>query len=639
MPTPSPIIAAMVGAAPETSMALASRAIQPRPTATATRVRAIGSSAATIVPKATTSTTRAASRPAASAPDVSVSALMNAASPPSSAATPAARAGAIASATAVSGAGPSSVAGRSKAISAKPTRPSGDTVPAANGSATVATCSTPAIRARAASTAGRWPSSRSPSGAANTARALPPAASGKRSSSSTIASSLWPPGPAGSPARGRVGPPPPGGSLPGPGGRPPPRTAGTRIRPEMDDRAPGLAYRGAMPADQPRRFRGPFARWPRAADAALAVAVFLATVFLVDGPGDAIVVRPVGDVPIPALLVFAVASAALYRRRHAPLAVLGVALVAWALTLGSGYADLGGVAIIALYSAGRYATHDRWERLGGAAAVVVVIVDGLLDPVPWGEILFGAVVMFVAWYVGRRLRLRRERADELLREQAAEARRIVVEERTRIARELHDVVAHRVSLMTVQAGAAKAVAAEDPEGALRAMGAVEEAGRQALDELRHLLGVLRPESDLDGLGPQPGLADLPRLVEQTRGAGLDVSLATDGVPARLPARVDLFAYRIVQEALTNVLKQAGPGARTEVRLGTEPGGIVIEVLDDGRGAAVLPGSDGAAVGARGHGIVGMRERALLLGGTLDARPRPGGGFRVAAHLPTGGEPA
>jgi signal transduction histidine kinase len=185
--------------------------------------------------------------------------------------------------------------------------------------------------------------------------------------------------------------------------------------------------------------------------------------------------------------------------------------------------------------------------------------------------------------------------------------------------------------MTVQAGAAKAVAAKDPEGALRAMAAVEEAGRQALDELRHLLGVLRPETGLDGLGPQPGLADLPRLVEQIRGAGLDVSLATDGVAAGLPARVDLFAYRIVQEALTNVLKHAGPGARTEVRLGADRSGIVIEVLDDGQGASVLPGA--------GHGLVGMRERALLLGGTLDARPRPGGGFRVVAHLPTGGEPA
>src|SRR4029453_12402238 len=197
----------------------------------------------------------------------------------------------------------------------------------------------------------------------------------------------------------------------------------------------------------------------------------------------------------------------------------------------------------------------------------------------------------------------------------------------------------RVSLRTVQAGAAKAVSAKDPEGALRAMAAVEEAGRQALDELRHLLGVLRPETDPDGLGPQPGLADLPRLVEQTRAAGLDVSLDTDGVTAGLPARVDLFAYRIVQEALTNVLKHAGPGARTEVRLGTDRRGVVIEILDDGRGATALPGPDLDDARAQGHGIVGMRERARLLGGTLDARPRPGGGFSVVAHLPTGGEPA
>jgi signal transduction histidine kinase len=337
-------------------------------------------------------------------------------------------------------------------------------------------------------------------------------------------------------------------------------------------------------------FRSPFTRWPRISDAVLAVAIFLLTVFVVDGPGDSLVIRPIGDVPIAAVLVFAVASAALYWRRRAPLVVLGVAVIAWAVTLGSGYADLGGVAIIALYSAGRYATNGRWGQVGVAAAIAVVSVDILTEPAPWGEAVFGGVVMFVAWYVGRRLRLRGERAAQLLREQAAEARRIVTEERTRIARELHDVVAHRVSLMTVQAGAAKAVAAEDPEGALQAMGAVEEAGRQALDELRHLLGVLRPEADRDGLGPQPGLADLPRLVEQIRGAGVDVSLATDGVSAALPARVDLFAYRIVQEALTNVLRHAGPGARTEVRLGTDRGGIVIEVLDDAHGATVMPGS-------------------------------------------------
>jgi signal transduction histidine kinase len=408
-----------------------------------------------------------------------------------------------------------------------------------------------------------------------------------------------------------------------------------------------------MAADQLRRLRGPFTRWPRAADAVLATAVFLATAFLTDGPGDSIVVRPVGDVPIPALLVFAVASAALYWRRRAPLAVLGVAVVAWALTLGSGYADLGGVAIIALYSAGRHAAEDGRAHVGVAAAIAVILVDGLTDPAPWGEAVLGAFVLFGAWYVGRRLRLRQERAADRLREQAAEASRIMIEERARIARELHDVVAHRVSLMTVQAGAAKAVAARDPEGALRAMGAVEEAGRQALDELRHLLGVLRPETDLDGLGPQPGLADLPKLVEQVREAGLRVSLATDGVPADLPARVDLFAYRIVQEALTNVLKHAGPGARTEVRLGADGNGIVIEVLDGGGAADNRNGVEHgveSAFGRRptdsdrqsrsaGHGIVGMRERARLLGGTLDARPRPGGGFRVAAHLPTGGEPA
>jgi signal transduction histidine kinase len=366
-------------------------------------------------------------------------------------------------------------------------------------------------------------------------------------------------------------------------------------------------------------------------------------VFVTDGPGDTLVFRPLGDVPVAALVAFAVASAALYWRRRAPLAVVGVTVAAWAVTIGSGYADLGGVALIALYSAGRHTTADRWAHLGVDAAIVVVIVDGLTDPAPWGEAVLAGAAMFVAWYVGRRVRLRSERADQLLREQAAEARRIVTEERTRIARELHDVVAHRVSLMTVQAGAAKAVAAEDPEAALQAMGAVEEAGRQALDELRHLLGVLRPETDPDGLGPQPGLKELPRLVEQVRGAGLEVSLATDGVPAELPARVDLSAYRIVQEALTNVLKHAGPGARTEVRLRTDKRGIVIEVLDDGHateyGVESASGrqlSDSDRQSRSGHGIVGMRERVRLLGGTVEAKPRPGGGFRVVAHLPTGG---
>jgi len=261
----------------------------------------------------------------------------------------------------------------------------------------------------------------------------------------------------------------------------------------------------------------------------------------------------------------------------------------------------------------------------------VLVLDGVTGPTAWGDVAVGAVVMLVAWYAGRRLRLRLERAEQQLRDAEAEARRIVSEERTRIARELHDVVAHRVSLMTVQAGAAKTVAASDPAAALRAMGAVEAAGRQALDELRHLLGVLRPDAVRDDLGPQPGMADLPELVEQTRQAGLDVTLTTDGLPPVLPVlpvRVELSAYRIVQESLTNVVKHAGPGARTQVRLTADRTCLVVDVTDDGLGASVLPGSR--------HGIIGMRERAHLLGGTLDVGPVPDGGFRVHAQLPISG---
>ncbi|KAB2340671.1 sensor histidine kinase [Actinomadura rudentiformis] len=281
---------------------------------------------------------------------------------------------------------------------------------------------------------------------------------------------------------------------------------------------------------------------------------------------------------------------------------------------------------------------------GVAAAVALVTIDLRTESAPWGEVVFGICFMAGLWYIGRGLRLRDRHAARVLAEQAAEASRIVAEERTRIARELHDVVAHRVSVMTVQAGAAKAMAAHAadgpiPEQALRAMGAVEEEGRQALAELRHLLGVLRPDNGSDGPEPQPGLADIPRLTDQIRGTGIAVTLSMDGLSAGLPARVDLFAYRIVQEALTNVLKHAGPGAHAEVRLSSRQGSagneIVIEVRDDGHGTTALSTHNGT----RGHGLVGMRERALLLGGTLDAGPHPAGGFAVVAHLPTGGEPA
>jgi len=386
-----------------------------------------------------------------------------------------------------------------------------------------------------------------------------------------------------------------------------------------------------------RAVGGPFTRWPRVADTVLALVVFLVMLLVSpEGPDGELAFRGVDEVSIAALIFLAVASGVLYWRRSQPLVVFGVivtlALAATVPSAGLGDAETVGIAMMfALYSVGRRASNDRWGyiALGGALAFVTII--SLTDAVTVAEIGFGLCFTFVVWYTGRRLRIRGERAAQLEREQAAEARRAVAEERTRIARELHDVVAHRVSLMTVQAGAAKTVAADDPEAASQAMHAVENAGRQALDELRHLLGVLRPETDVEDLGPQPGLADVPRLVDQSRAAGLDVSLTMDGAQIDLPARVDLSAYRIVQEALTNALKHAGPGARAEVRLQTDNRGVDIEVLDNGRGVTILTGS--------GHGIVGMRERALLLGGRLDVGPRAGGGFHVVAHLPIGEEPA
>lgn len=375
---------------------------------------------------------------------------------------------------------------------------------------------------------------------------------------------------------------------------------------------------------------GPFTRWPRTADAVLAAVLFALTVSVTEGPGDSLRLRSIADVPVWALLLFAVASGALYWRRRAPVAVLAVVLAAWALLLGSDFSDVGGQALVAVYALGRHGTAERWGHVGVDAALVVLVLDGITGGDPWGGVAFGVVVFFAVWHLGRRLRMRAER--DVLREQEQREleQRIVADERARIARELHDVVAHRVSLMTVQAGAAKTVATADPEAAARAMGAVEEAGRQALDELRHLLGVLRPSEGTGDTAPQPGLSDLPALVERTRAAGLDVDLDL-AVDVRVPARVELSAYRIVQECLTNVVKHVGPGARTRVRLATEGRELLVEVSDDGTCVTTLPGT--------GHGIVGMRERAQLLGGTLDVGPRPGGGFAAQARLPLDGASA
>jgi signal transduction histidine kinase len=206
----------------------------------------------------------------------------------------------------------------------------------------------------------------------------------------------------------------------------------------------------------------------------------------------------------------------------------------------------------------------------------------------------------------------------------------VTAERARIARELHDVIAHHVSMMVVQAEAGPVVVERDAPAAARAFDTIAGIGRQALVEMRHLLGVLRSEAGepTPSLAPQPGVAQLDGLVDQVRQAGIQVDLVVEGEPVPLPAGVDLSAYRIVQEALTNAVKHARPGrVRVLLRYGERE--LRVEVGDDGRGAAEEDGEPG-------HGLIGMRERVHLFGGELTAGPGPDRGFTVTARLPIGG---
>ncbi len=383
--------------------------------------------------------------------------------------------------------------------------------------------------------------------------------------------------------------------------------------------------------------RGPFTRWPRSSDAVLAVVVFALEVIgilrrVADESGE-FDISTLGDVPSVTYLLLAAGSIALVWRRSRPLIVLMVTLTASLVWDVIGLAGGASLAIfISLYGVGRYIEEDRASLLAVGAALILVVADDLIEGEPATVFGLSLVLVFLGWYLGRRVKGRREylalleeRAEYLERERAAEAQQAVDEERTRIARELHDLVAHRVSMITVQAGAAQTVAASDPQRAIRAMEAVEEEGREALRELRQVLGVLRPDEERESLAPIHGLADIPGLVEEMNGVGIGVSLSNAGVPDVLPARIDLASYRIVQEALTNVLKHAGPDPKAEVRLSSDDYTLTIEVTDRGSGVSTLPGS--------GHGLVGMRERATLLGGTFEAGPSLRGGFRIMARLP------
>ena len=290
--------------------------------------------------------------------------------------------------------------------------------------------------------------------------------------------------------------------------------------------------------------------------------------------------------------------------------------------------------VAGLVTAYTAAAHLR-PRLATAALACLyaaIAVSALHGPsgLLWGGILVGGAAL-----AGFALRDRRrhvsqlaELAHQLELARDENARAAVAGERARIARELHDVVAHSVSVMVVQAGAAEEVLGADPGKAREPLRSVQDTGRQALVELRRLLGVLRTDRSEAALAPQPGLDQVGALAAQVREAGLAVELRVDGARDGIPAGVDLAAYRIVQEALTNVLKHA-TASHAAVHVGYRPDAIELQVLDDGHGP-IGPGHDSAGTG---QGLIGMRERASLYGGVVEARPRAEGGFAVRARLP------
>lgn len=267
--------------------------------------------------------------------------------------------------------------------------------------------------------------------------------------------------------------------------------------------------------------------------------------------------------------------------------------------------------------------------------------ESVSDPGKVLVTIFQIVPFLLAWVLGDSIRTRRaylaqleERAARLEKEREAQAKVAVAAERARIARELHDVVAHNVSVMVVQADGAAYVLDAAPDQARKALETISGTGRQALAEMRRLLGVLRTgEHEESGeYVPQPDVEQLDELIEQVRSAGLPVDFKVEGTPRPLPSGVELTAYRIVQEALTNTRKHGGPNTGASVRLVYFDDGLGLLVEDDGKGAPHELYEEGGADG-KGHGLIGMRERIGMVGGTLDAGPRPGGGFRISALLP------
>ena len=288
------------------------------------------------------------------------------------------------------------------------------------------------------------------------------------------------------------------------------------------------------------------------------------------------------------------------------------------------------------------------QAIAGLAVVATVIVILGLSGAPGLDTVgvFGVIAEFAAgWAIGVAMRNRRAATEAWVREadkraeaERQSAARVLAEERLRIAQELHDVVAHSMSVISVQAGVGAHVLDERPEQARAALEAISATSRGTLTEMRRLLGVLRDSDGARSHAPAPGLADLPRLVDDVRAVGVPATLHVEGTADSVHAGIELSAYRVVQEALTNVLKHAGKPTRVDVTVRHRPGLLAVEVTDDGRGLAARSSNGGAAgspAEGSGHGLVGMRERVEVWGGELSVGPAPGGGYRVTALLPYG----
>ncbi|MDT0278188.1 sensor histidine kinase [Blastococcus goldschmidtiae] len=382
-------------------------------------------------------------------------------------------------------------------------------------------------------------------------------------------------------------------------------------------------------------------RHPDAVDAALAGAVWFLAVLLP--------LQTYWEDPAAALVIGTLMVAPLAWRRRAPVPAAAVVVAAGLLELVAAPDFLvANVAVLMMiYALAAYA--PRWASQAGVA---IGMAGALLAAIRFfgygfiGSVLPTAMAIGVsvvaAWALGnlRRARVQQlaaleERAQLLELEREQEMRLAAATERARIARELHDVVAHSLSVVIAQADGGRYAGRTDPEAATGALEAIAATGRQALTDMRSLLGVLR-EGGGEEYAPQPDVAAIPALVEDVRASGLDVDLIVEGEPQPLAAGPQLAAYRIVQESLTNVLKHAGPASRAWVRLQWRPDALELSVLDDGRGAsAALTSAHGTSSDGEGQGLRGMRERAQLHRGRLEAGPRHGGGFGVHAALPYG----